>query len=99
MNPVLEDMILMALGLFVFWQVVLPIIRERPIFPLFRRKVDAERKLKDAKARHDRALAELEVAKLNAKTTEVQVDTAKIEAKTDAKAASASVSKKKETDQ
>lgn len=99
MNPVLEDMILLAIGLFVLWQIVLPMVRERPIFPLIRPKWDADHRLKQARLRHAEAEAKLEVAKLNAGTTQIQLDAAKIEAKSEAKVASTQASKKKESDQ
>lgn len=99
MNPVLEDMILLALGLFVLGQIVVPMIRERPLFPVFRPKWDADYRLKVARLKHAEAEAKLEVAKLNASTSQLQLDAAKIEAKSDAKVATTQASKKKESEQ
>ena len=88
MNPVFEDMILLAFALLVFGQIVVPLIRERPLFPLFRPKWDTDRRLKDARLKHAQAEAKLEVAKIGAATTQIQLETATIEAQTEANKAS-----------
>ena len=81
MNPVLENAILWMIGALVIWQIVVPMIRERPLLPLFRRKWDADQRLIAARQRHDYALAKLEEAKINAKTSEVELETSEIMAK------------------
>jgi hypothetical protein len=92
MNPMLERVILLVFGVFILWQVILPIIRERPWFPLFRPKWDADRRMENARQKHDEALAKLEVAKIEAETTRIRLNTTKMEAETEK-------TSKKETEQ
>jgi hypothetical protein len=78
MKPMFENVILITIGLFIFWQVVIPVAMSYPIFPMFRR--GAKRRLKVAQQRYEEAVAEMEVAKLNAKTAEVRVAAAQAKA-------------------
>lgn len=82
MNPLFERVILGLLGLVVFWQIILPLVRERPLFPLFRRKWDPDQRMKAARGRHDVALAALDLAKLEAETTRIKLEATKVEAAT-----------------
>ena len=77
MNIELEYMLLSAIGLFVIWQVALPLIRDRPVFPMFRSKGGTDR-LKEARLRYDEALVRLEAAKIEAETTRLHLETAKM---------------------
>lgn len=80
MNPMFERVVLVAIGLLMFWQILLPLIRERPLFPLFRRKWDPDQQMKVARQRHDVAVATLEKAKLEAETLRIELEAAKLEA-------------------
>ncbi len=87
MNPMFERAILILLGVVIFWQIILPLVRDRPLFPLFRRKWDPDQRMKAARGRHDAALAALELAKLEAETTRIKLEATKVEAATAASTA------------
>jgi ribosomal protein L15 len=76
MKPIFENMLLLTIGMLVFWQVVIPVFRDHPIFPILRR--DPKRRLVAAQRQYEEAQAELDLAKLQVKVAELQLKTVQV---------------------
>lgn len=77
----LEDILKFGIPLFLIWQVVVPVIRDRPTFPLFRRKSAGLKQALRAEARRASAedLAEAARIEAEARRIETQVNKSRTE--------------------
>lgn len=75
-----EIALLVAIALLTFWQVLLPVARDRPVFPVFRQGTPDEQE-KVAKRKLAEAEARLEVARLGVRTAQTIVEASKLEQK------------------
>lgn len=62
--------VLIAIGF--FWQVLLPVLTDRPVFPLFRREKDAQARLEKAERRKREAERRLEAAELETEAEKLE---------------------------
>ncbi len=68
------DAVTTFLAVMVIWvggaQVVWPLLNDRPIFPMFRRRYDAELRLAQAMEKHDEADVDVIIANIERETEE-----------------------------
>ena len=77
----IEDVLRIVIPVFVAWQVLLPLVRNRPVFPLFRKKTAGQKQLHRAEGRKAEAedLAEAARVEEQAKGIEEKVNKSRSE--------------------
>lgn len=77
----IENVLKWGAILFVVWQVVVPVVRNRPMFPLFRPKTAGQKQVRRAEVRKGEAedMAEAAAIEADAKAIEKQVNKSRTE--------------------